>query len=145
MSEIRGIINQVKDKQNNLENEAKILIESDKKRILDYVRIDQLFSLGEDADGDKLRPYTPFTRKQKSKEGRNPEVVTLFDEGDFYQGFDLTVIQGDVINIFSRDFKAPDLIEKYGSRIDDLNEENEEKVELYLEQNLIEWALQIKL
>ena len=145
MSEIRSIINQIKDKQNNLENKTKELIDEDKKRILDYVRIDQLFTLGEDADGDKLKPYAPSTRLQKSREGRNPDVVTLFDEGPYYEGYDLTLIQGDVLNIFSRDFKAPDLIEKYGSRIDDLNEENEEKVELYLEENLTEWVLNIRI
>ena len=37
---------------------------------------------GEDADGDKLIPYAPSTRLKKSREGRNPDIVTLFDEGD---------------------------------------------------------------
>ena len=144
MSGIRSIIDQVKQKQKGLEKQAEILIEKDKKIILDYVRIDQLFTLGEDADGDKLKPYAPSTRLQKSREGRNPEIVTLFDEGDFYEGFDLSLIQGDVLNIYSRDIKAPELIEKYGNRIDDLNEGNEEKVETYhLEENLVPWVLEI--
>ena len=144
MSGIRGIINEIKAKQNNLSSEAEILIEKDKKRILDYVRIDQLFVLGKDADGNKLKPYAPYTRSVKSSQGRDPNVVTLFDEGNYYRGFDLRLILEDVLNIFSTDFKANDLIEKYGSRIDDLNDENEQKVELYLEQNLISWVLEIK-
>jgi len=144
MSGIRSIINEIKAKQNNLSSEAEMLIEKDKKRILDYVRIDQLFVLGEDADGNKLKPYAPYTRSVKSSQGRDPNVVTLFDEGDYYRGFDLRLISEDVLNIFSTDFKANDLIEKYGNRIDDLNEENEENVELYLEQNLISWVLEIK-
>ena len=144
MSGIGSIIDQIKQKQKGLEKKAEMLIEKDKKRILDYVRIDQLFVLGEDADGDKLTPYSSFTRRVKSNEGRNPEIVTLFDEGDFYEGFDLSLIQGDVLNIYSRDIKAPELIEKYGNRVDDLNEENEEKVETYhLEENLVPWVLEI--
>ncbi len=144
MSGIRSIIDQVKQKQKGLEKQAEILIEKDKKIILDYVRINQLLELGEDADGEKLTPYSSFTRRVKSREGRNPEIVTLFDEGDFYEGFDLSLIQGDVLNIYSRDIKAPELIEKYGNRIDDLNEGNEEKVETYhLEENLVPWVLEI--
>ena len=139
---ISDIINQVKFVQSNINNQANILIENDKKRILDLVRIGQLFDLGVDADGNKLQPYTPFTRASKISEGKNPNIVTLFDKGDYYSGFDLNLISGDVLNIFSRDEKARELSEKYGSRIDDLSDPNEEKVELYLEENLIEWSLE---
>lgn len=139
---IDNIIAQVQTLQNNLEGQAIIFLTEDKKKIIDLVRIDQLFNKGEDADGNRLKPYTPFTRKVKIKEGRNPEIVSLFDEGDYYKGFDFTLISGEILNIFSRDFKARELSEKYGSRIDDLNDENEEKVNTNLEEELITWVLQ---
>lgn len=139
---ISNIIKQVENLQSNLEGQANIFLENDKKQILDYVRIDQLFDKGEDADGQKLEPYTPFTRAVKISEGRNPNIVTLFDEGGFYKGFDFTLIQGTVLNIFSRDNKTPELLDKYGQRIDDLNEENEEKVDINLENELVTWVLE---
>jgi len=138
---ISDIIQQLKLIQSNLNSQSKTFIENDKKQILDLVRIDQLFNLGEDADGEKLTPYTPFTKAVKAIEGKNPNIVTLFDEGDYYRGFDLTLISNDILNIFSRDSKARELSEKYGSRIDDLSDVNEVKVNTKLEEQLVTWVL----
>lgn len=139
---VDNIIKQIQNLQSNLEEQANIFLEKDKKQILDYVRIDQLFDLGEDADGNKLEPYTPFTRANKIRQGRNPNIVTLFDEGDYYRGFDFTLIQRNTLNIFSRDIKAAELSDKYGQRIDDLSESNEEKVNNKLETDLVTWVLE---
>tara|TARA_R110000850_G_scaffold167219_1_gene292349 strand:+ start:614 stop:1051 length:438 start_codon:yes stop_codon:yes gene_type:complete len=138
---ISNIIKQVEQVQSNLNSQAKIFLENDKKEILDLVRIDQLFSKGEDADGEKLIPYTSFTKAAKRSEGKDPNVVTLLDDEDYYRGFDLTLIADDVLNIFSRDGKAKELSEKYGSRIDDLSDSNEEKVNSKLEEKLVTWML----
>lgn len=138
---VTSIINDIKNAQSNLTNQARVFLEEDKNKILDYVRIDQLFELGEDADGIKLEAYTPFTRAVKISEGRNPNIVTLFDEGDYYRGFDFTLIGESTLNIFSRDIKAKELSDKYGVRIDDLSDSNEQKVNTKLEDQLITWVL----
>lgn len=139
---VQEIINRIKSIQSELPSKSKEFLNDDKKIILDYVRIDQLFELGVDADGNKLEPYTPFTRSVKISEGKNPNVVTLFDEGDYYKGFDFNLVSEDVLNIFSTDVKAPKLIDKYGQRIDDLSEENEQKVNYDLGQKLVTWVLE---
>lgn len=137
---VESIIQQIEVAKRNLEAQANVFLKEGKKQILDYVRLDQLFELGEDADNTKLEPYTPFTRAVKISQGKNPNVVTLFDEGDYYRGFDFNYRDG-LLDIFSKDSKSPELIEKYGNRIDDLNKSKEEKVNTNLEENLVEWVL----
>lgn len=136
---IQGLINQIREIQRGIPEQTRKILDENKKTILDYVRIDQLFELGEDGEGRKLIPYTPFTRAVKISEGRDPNVVTLFDTGDFYSSADLTLINEDVLNIFFTDPKTPDLLDKYGSSIDDLNEENQDKVNELIEIELTEW------
>ena len=136
---IQELINQIREIQREIPNPTRKILNENKKIILDYVRIDQLFELGEDGEGRKLIPYTPFTRAVKISEGRDPNIVTLFDQGDFYNSADLTLINEDVLNIFFTDPKTPDLLEKYGQSIDDLNDENEEKVNELIENELIQW------
>jgi hypothetical protein len=138
---ISSIIKQVESAQNNLESQANIFINEDKKKILDYVRLDQLFELGEDGNNRKLEPYTPFTRAVKISEGRDPNVVTLFDEGDFYRSEDLRYSNG-VLDIFFTDSKTPKLIDKYGADIAKLNKENETKTNEQLEIDLVTWVLE---
>ena len=136
---IQELINQIREIQREIPNPTRKILNENKKIILDYVRIDQLFELGEDGEGRKLIPYTPFTRAVKISEDRDPNIVTLFDQGDFYNSADLTLINEDVLNIFFTDPKTPDLLEKYGQSIDDLNDENEEKVNELIENELIQW------
>ena len=136
---IQELINQIREIQREIPNQTRKILNENKKTILDYVRIDQLFELGEDGEGRKLIPYTPFTRAKKISEGRDPNIVTLFDQGDVYNSADLTLINDYVLNIFFTDPKTPDLLEKYGQSIDDLNDENEEKVNELIENELIQW------
>lgn len=137
---IDNIIKQVEDIQNNLESQAKILLDDNKINILDLVRSNQLFDLGEDGNKNKLRPYTPFTKLIKRKQGRRDDVVTLFDEGNFYKGFDQS-LKGDELTIFSRDSKSEKLTLKYGKDIFKLNKENEELTNTDLQVKLIKWVL----
>lgn len=95
---------------------AKIILKFE-KQIVDLVRLQQLFERGIDGDGNKITPeYMPFTVAVKRIKGDTSDHVTLFDEGNLFKSF-TTDYGSFVLEIFPTDFKADDLIEKYGKSI----------------------------
>lgn len=68
------------------------------ERILDLIRNDQLFTKGEDGEGNSLSEltqsglgYSLFTIQEKQRKNQPTDRVTLFDTGDFYKSFGLVV------------------------------------------------------
>lgn len=77
---------------------------------------DQLMQ-GIRSDGTNITPaYTYFTREKKKEKGRDPDIVTLYDTGDFFREMFID-IGSDVIEIDSMDSKSNDLQEKYGEKV----------------------------
>lgn len=87
---------------------------------------DQL-TQGIKSDGSNITPeYTFFTKEKKKAKGRDPDIVTLYDTGDFYR--DMFVDVGsDVIEIDSTDYKSEDLKDKYGDKIFGMTRDSKEE------------------
>lgn len=139
---IKEKIKQLEQLKRDIPKQVKLIAKNNKKELLDYIRLKQLFEEGIDGLGNKLKPYKPFTIAVKRSQGKDPNIVTLNDTGDFYRGFDLLVTDQYSIGVFSRDDKTPDLIEKYGSDIFTYTVENIKEIEdkIFIEQ-LLEWML----
>lgn len=125
-----------------LHDEAERIAYKYKEKILDYIREKQLFDQGIDGKGNKLLEYKPFTIAIKRQKGQPIDRTTLFDTGGFFKGFDLIFTDQNVIGVFSRDEKTPDLVEKYGSDIFTFttNNINDIQEEIFIP-NLIKWIL----
>ena len=103
-----------------------------KKQILDLNRFDQLYNLGEDANGEDLVPSyayntivgVPGRYEGKIAKGQPFDRVTLNDKGNFYNSFDLK-FNNDELEITADDIN--DLAIKYGTDILGLNDENLEE------------------
>lgn len=59
--------------------------------ILDLNRINQLYNAGVDANGVSLGEYSPYTIGIKIQKGQPDDRITLFDTGEFYRSFILTI------------------------------------------------------
>lgn len=94
--------------------------------IVDMNAEEQLFERGVNRLGVEIMdyaPYSPVTIEIKEALGQPTNRVTLRDEGDFESSFFLEV--GDnQFEIKASDFKAEDLIKKYGRQILGLTDEN---------------------
>lgn len=135
-------INEIKKIRLSLSSEAKKIAERYKKVLLDYIRINQLFDKGIDGKGKKLKKYKPFTVAIKKTQGKNPNIVTLNDTGDFYKEFDLFYTDQNAIGIFSKNEKTPKLVEKYGSDIFIFTVNNIKEINNKIfTPKLIEWIL----
>lgn len=96
---------------------SKIIIEKNQDQMLNGFRADDSYILPE---------YTPYTREKKEEKGWDPDKVTLYDTGDFYNAMFADVSYFD-IEIDSTDSKTEDLIEKYGEKIFGLSDESKEE------------------
>lgn len=83
---------------------------------------DQLYS-GIDSLGNSLGTYTEFTKRQKRAKGQPSDRVTLKDEGDFYDGFNIRSKKFPFI-LDSSDSKTDMLADKYGDDIFGLTPKN---------------------
>lgn len=84
---------------------------------------DQMFS-GYDGRGKKIEPeYTPFTVSIKRQKGQPTDRVTLRDTGDFYSSLRVEFDEGGFY-VTSDDSKAAELLEKYGTNIFRLSNQN---------------------
>ena len=139
---IENKIKQLEQLKKQIPNQVKVIAQKNKKELLDYIRIKQLFEKGIDGLGNKLKPYKPFTVAVKRAQGKDPNIVTLEDTGAFYRGFDLLVTDQYSLGIFSRDSKTPELVEKYGADIFTYTVDNIKELEtkIFIEQ-LTEWML----
>lgn len=106
----------------NVDRAAKMSLGQTREIFLDLNR-EQLLS-GIRADKSKITPeYAYFTRRKKQEQGRDPDVVTLYDTGDFYRGMFLDV-GSDLLEVDSTDYKSGELQEKYGEKIFGLTDDS---------------------
>jgi len=116
----------VKKVINDLPRETEKILKTKEETILDLNRDDQLFDLGINSDGGKLREYKASTVSIKRSQGKPFNRTTLFDTGAFTNAFKIK-INFPNFSIFSTDSKSSDLQDKYGSNIFGLTEENQRK------------------
>ena len=141
MNLIEKKIQELKTLKNKLPSEAKKIIFENKEYILDLIREKQLFELGVDGKGRKLKSYTPFTIAVKKNNNQPTNRTTLNDTGAFYEGFNLLTTDQLSIGIFSTDVKTPDLVEKYGSDIFIFTVDNNKKANELILNELYKWLL----
>ncbi len=102
-------------------------LEDTKEIALDIITDDQLFKQGIDGDGNKLPlPYAPFTISVKRATGLPVDRITLFQEGDFHDGF-FGNVSGDDIETGSSDSKSSDLHKEWGKSISSMTKANTER------------------
>lgn len=83
---------------------------------------------GRDANDDPIAPaYTPFTVKIKRAKGQPTNRVTLFDTGDFYEGFKVVKSQNEFF-VTSTDEKTASLKRKYGDDIFGLTDDSKDEL-----------------
>lgn len=84
---------------------------------------DQMYS-GHDGRGKKIEPeYVPLTVSIKRIKGQPTDRVTLRDTGDFYSSLRVEFDEGGFY-VTSDDSKAAELLEKYGTNIFRLSNQN---------------------
>jgi hypothetical protein len=77
------------------------------------------------SDGSKIEPpYAIKTTHIKRAKGQPYDRVTLYDEGDYQAAIKATDVNKKVIALESSDWKAEELIAKYGPNIEGLTDEN---------------------
>jgi len=119
-----------------------------RKEFKDYIihlnTNDQLFDEGIDSLGVSLGEYSPFTKEAKKEKGLPFDRITLFDEGDFHQSWevDATNLNADYFEIKADPIKedGTNLFKEFGINVLGLTEENTSK----LSNKLIE-AIRIEL
>lgn len=104
---------------------SKVII--DNEDIIVYLNAqEQLYEKGINALGVHISdymPYKPLTIRIKKMKGQPTDRVTLRDEGDFEKSFYLSVNNKE-FEIKASDWKAEDLVKKYGKDILGLSEDN---------------------
>ena len=135
MSVINQLAERVKAFNEQLESGvllSEIVLDND-ATIVDMNAENQLYESGENALGVSIadyQPYSPVTIQIKELKGQPTNRVTLRDDGDFESSFYVEV-NDKYFEIKASDFKAEDLIKKYGRQILGLNDKN--KAELIWE------------
>lgn len=97
---------QVKIMNDCVNNSSEVILDANREQML----------LGLDKNNKKIFPeYTPFTKKMKVKKKRDPEKVTLYDEGDFHRSLFMKN-DGKTILIDGKDSKTDELMTKYNKQ-----------------------------
>ena len=108
---------------------SKVII--DNEDIIVYLNAqEQLYEKGINALGVHISdymPYKPLTIRIKKMKGQPTDRVTLRDEGDFEKSFYLSVNNKE-FEIKASDWKAEDLVKKYGKDILGLSEDNKNEL-----------------
>lgn len=94
----------------------------------------QLYELGQDADGQSLGNYSPFTIQMKLNGfgDRRIDHITLKDTGEFYETFEV-IPKKDGFVIKANPLKdGDDLTEQFGEDIIGLNDNNKEILSEFL-------------
>ena len=99
----------------------------------------QLKELNEDSTGIKLsdigEPYSPYTQLVK---GLGKFQVNLFDTGEYYESFQVIPLANGDFEITSNPQKEDgNLEDRYGDKIEGLNEKNKKVVNIRLEEEAI--------
>ena len=122
---IKKNLSKVYDDLKNGKLISKVII--DNEDIIVYLNAqEQLYEKGINALGVHISdymPYKPLTIRIKKMKGQPTDRVTLRDEGDFEKSFYLSVNNKE-FEIKASDWKAEDLVKKYGKDILGLSEDN---------------------
>ena len=111
MATIREVFRLVENFTQSQEKIMNDCINNSSKTILDANR-DQML-LGLDKEGKKIIPaYKPYTRERKIEKERDPNLVTLYDEGDFHKSLFMETKQKTIF-IDGKDEKTDELMTKY--------------------------------
>jgi len=109
------------------ENVFKIVFDNEetKAEIIRLNTQEQLFEEGVDSNGQRIEPaYAPLTVDIKRLEGLPSDRVTLFQSGEFYESFTVTV-GANFFTIDANDVKEDTrLFEKYGEDVLGLTDES---------------------
>ena len=104
---------------------------------------EQLFERGIDSEGQSLGTYAASTIIRKSAEGiAHPSPyawVTLFNDGDFYESFQIFVDKDSFTIVADSEKPSQDLAETYGEDIVGLTELSKEDLNSYLIDYIIEY------
>lgn len=115
-----------------------------KQKVLDWIRIDQLFEQGTDEKGQVIGYYSIITEMVYNPDKIAGTHYTLKDTGDFYKSFYIEVL-GDAIVIDADPIKSDgtNLFEKYGEGIIGLDEESKTKLIEEIKQRYYTEALRL--
>lgn len=115
------------------------------KKILDWIRYDQLFNQGIDSDGDLLGTYSYLTQILSGGRKKWGDHYTLYDTGDFYRGMFVVVLKDSLVVDSDEAVKedGTNLFYKYGDNIVGLTDENMAKLIEVLRDKYITFARKV--
>ena len=100
-----------------------------KTKVLDFVRIDQLFEQGVNEDDQVIGTYSIITETVYNPEKVAGTHYTLKDTGDFYKSFMMQVLpDGIIINADGIKDDGTDLLERFTNKILGLTDESKIKL-----------------
>ena len=100
-----------------------------KTKVLDFVRIDQLFEQGVNEDDQVIGTYSIITETVYNPEKVAGTPYTLKDTGDFYKSFMMQVLpDGIIINADGIKDDGTDLLERFTNKILGLTDESKIKL-----------------
>jgi len=100
-----------------------------KTKVLDFVRIDQLFEQGVNEDDQVIGTYSIITETVYNPEKVAGTHYTLKDTGDFYKSFMMQVLpDGIIINADGIKEDGTDLLERFTNKILGLTDESKIKL-----------------
>ena len=109
-----------------------------KTKILDWIRQDQLFKKGIDADGEIIGRYSFATSLINPQKAFNTPF-TLYDKGDFFRSMFVEVLRESlIIDATSSSFKEMQTQEWFTNKILDLTNENLEKLKKEVQSKYVE-------
>jgi len=100
-----------------------------KTKVLDFIRIDQLFEQGVNEDDQVIGRYSIVTETVYNPEKVAGSPYTLKDTGDFYKSFMMEVLpDGIIINADGIKDDGTDLLERFTDKILGLTDESKIKL-----------------
>ena len=100
-----------------------------KTKVLDFIRIDQLFEQGVNEDDQVIGRYSIITETVYNPEKVAGSPYTLKDTGDFYKSFMMEVLpDGIIINADGIKDDGTDLLERFTDKILGLTDESKIKL-----------------
>ena len=100
-----------------------------KTKVLDFIRIDQLFEQGVNEDDQVIGRYSVITEMVYNPEKVAGSPYTLKDSGDFYKSFMMEVLpDGIIINADGIKDDGTDLLERFTDKILGLTDESKIKL-----------------
>ena len=100
-----------------------------KTKVLDFIRIDQLFEQGVNEDDQVIGRYSEITEMVYNPEKVAGSPYTLKDSGDFYKSFMMEVLpDGIIINADGIKDDGTDLLERFTNKILGLTDESKIKL-----------------